>query len=542
MEKKFYYGIIVIVQSKENSIKRTDGLLFKFALIFTVFALISLLLSGIRTYVTQIKAYKAQCLENVRNIGDYLEKLIQDAGKDFVDYQNFYMAHYSEADIPYNFTEYHTAQENFQFVLNTTANGDYSKLADFDFNSLPEDAKMAHFIYIHEYWLLTFENARKSFNLPYTYYLVPDEENYTMMYMIDGERTHRGPNGEKAEEGEFLYLGDSYYDDPKIYTVQWNSWFSGVRQNDFQVWDNEWGHTYAYYTPLIIDGQKLGLIGTEIQVSDVNSGIIKNTLRQTGAIAGVLVVCIAFLLLFLNDKYINKIVKLETYMNKFTTDKDKNIVNEIEQNIKGKDEISSLSHQFTTLVLEIEEYMHNLIATYKELSDTKRHASMMNELANKDPLTGIRNKNAYDNEVLRLESQISSGNTKFGLVMIDLNFLKQTNDTYGHEHGNTAIKKLCQLVCSVFNHSPVFRIGGDEFVVILENSAYVNVLPLIEVLNKRMEELKTAQDLKPWEKVSAAVGYALYDEKIDSGVSSVFERADTAMYNRKKAMKALRTD
>ena len=530
------------MQEKESSIKRTDGLLFKFALIFTVFALVSLILSGIRTYATQMKSYKAQCLENVRNIGDYLEKLIQDAGKDFIDYQNYYLQHYADADIPYNFSEYHTALNNFQFVLNNSVNGDSSQLANFDFNSLPEDAKMAHFIYMHEYWLLTFENARKSFNLPYTYYLVPDDQAFTMMYMIDGERTHRGPNGEKTDEGDFLYLGDSYYDDPEVYTVQWNSWFSGKRQNDFQVWDNEWGHTYAYYTPLIIDGQKLGLIGTEVEVADVNKGILKNTISQTGATAGVLIVCIALLLLFINDKYISKIIRLESYMRQFTTDKKKEIVNEIEQNIKGKDEIFSLSQQFSKMVVEIEEYMHNLIATYKELSDTKRHANMMNELANKDPLTGIRNKNAYDNEVLRLESQLTSGNTKFGIVMIDLNFLKQTNDTYGHEHGNTAIKKLCQLVCNVFNHSPVFRIGGDEFVVILENSAYVNVIPLIEVLNKRMDGLKAEPDLKPWERVSAAVGYALYDEKIDDGVASVFERADTAMYNRKKEMKAIRVD
>ena len=531
------------MQVQESSdIKTTDGLLFKFAVIFTVFAIVSLLFSGIRTYMTQMKSYKAQCLENVRNIGDYLERLIQDAGEDFVNYQNYYMEHFSEVLIPYDFDEYHTALNNFQKTLNTSAIDDYSKLANFDFNSLPEDAKMAHFIYTHEYWLLTFEHARKTFNLPYTYYLVPNEEKFEMTYMIDGERTHRGPNGEKAAEGEYLYLGDSYYDDPEVYTVQWNSWFTGKRQNDFQVWNNEWGHTYAYYTQLIINGQKLGLIGTEVEVADVNSGILKNTLTQTGATAGVLFVCIALLLLFINDKYITKIVKLESYMRQFTSDKNKEVIKDIEQNILGKDEISSLSQQFSAMIKELDKFMHSLIATSKELSDTKRHASMMNELANKDPLTGIRNKNAYDNEVLRLESQLAAGNTKFGIVMIDLNFLKQINDTYGHEHGNTALKKLCQLVCSVFNHSPVFRIGGDEFVVILENSAYTSVVALIEVLNKRMEELVSEPDLKPWEKVSAAIGYALYDEKIDNGVASVFERADNAMYTRKKTMKAARTD
>ena len=275
--------------------------------------------------MTQMKSYKEQYLERARNIGDYLEKLIQDSGNDFVSYQKYYMEHYKEILIPYNFDEYHTALNNFQIVLNKAASDDYSKLTNFDFDSLPEEAKRAHFIYMHEYWLLTFENARKSFNLPYTYYLVPDDQTYTMTYMIDGERTHRGPNGDKADEGEYLYLGDSYYDDPEVYKVQWNSWFTGKRQNDFEIWDNEWGYTYAYYTPLIINGQKLGLIGTEVQVEEVNKGILFNTLKQTGATAGVLIICIALLILFINDKYINKIVYLESYMREFTKTKNKDI-------------------------------------------------------------------------------------------------------------------------------------------------------------------------------------------------------------------------
>ncbi len=525
---------------ESSTIKTKDSLLFKFAIIFCVFALVSLLLNGVRTYMTQMKSYKEQYLERARNIGDYLEKLIQDSGNDFVSYQKYYMEHYKEILIPYNFDEYHTALNNFQIVLNKAASDDYSKLTNFDFDSLPEEAKMAHFIYMHEYWLLTFENARKSFNLPYTYYLVPDDQTYTMTYMIDGERTHRGPNGDKADEGEYLYLGDSYYDDPEVYKVQWNSWFTGKRQNDFEIWDNEWGYTYAYYTPLIINGQKLGLIGTEVQVEEVNKGILFNTLKQTGATAGVLIICIALLILFINDKYINKIVYLESYMREFTKTKNKDITKELARATAGKDEISSLSRQFSNMITELERHMNDLVKTSKELSDTKRHASRMNELANKDSLTGIRNKNAYDNEVLRLETMLASGNTKFGIAMIDLNYLKQTNDTYGHEHGNDSLKKLCELICSVFNHSPVFRVGGDEFVVILENSAYVNVAALVEVFNKRMASLSAEEDLKPWEKISAAIGYALYDEKIDDNVESVFERADNAMYSHKKMMKANR--
>lgn len=64
--------------------------------------------------------------------------------------------------------------------------------------------------------------------------------------------------------------------------------------------------------------------------------------------------------------------------------------------------------------------------------------------------------------------------------MIDLNYLKLINDNFGHDKGNIAIKKICNIVCVTFKHSPVFRIGGDEFVVILENEDYDNIHTLIK--------------------------------------------------------------
>ena len=89
--------------------------------------------------------------------------------------------------------------------------------------------------------------------------------------------------------------------------------------------------------------------------------------------------------------------------------------------------------------------------------------------ANIDALTKVRNKRAYDLEVQRVEQELRDGKTDVGIAMIDMNFLKRTNDIYGHEQGNASLQKLCQTICGVFKHSPVFRIGGDEFVVILEN-------------------------------------------------------------------------
>jgi diguanylate cyclase (GGDEF)-like protein len=184
--------------------------------------------------------------------------------------------------------------------------------------------------------------------------------------------------------------------------------------------------------------------------------------------------------------------------------------------------------------------MRNLLETAKELRDTQQRADAMNELANRDALTGIRNKTAYDNEVLQLDWEIAEGNAEFAIAMIDLNFLKRINDTFGHEHGNMAIKKLCYIVCHVFEHSPVFRVGGDEFVVILQNNDYKNMDELVKEFNRQISECSRGKNMNMWEKISAAIGIAVFDPDMDSAVENVFRRADKAMYQRKREMKSLR--
>ncbi len=217
------------------------------------------------------------------------------------------------------------------------------------------------------------------------------------------------------------------------------------------------------------------------------------------------------------------------------------IAKRIQLEVKGRNEIAFLSRQFADLILEMDEYINNLLSARKELKDTKRIADEMNALAKKDALTGVRNKTAYDSEARRLEWKIADGKKDFGLAMVDLNFLKRINDTYGHDQGDIAIKKLCQIICNIFKHSPVFRIGGDEFAVILEKDDLWNIQMLTTEFNAKLEKLANDDSLEPWEQVSAAIGHAIFNSS-DKNIADVFRRADQNMYERKKEMKAERKD
>lgn len=497
-----------------------------------LFSLITLILTGAATYFSQTRLYKRQCGQEIQNLGAYLSSLMKAQGQDFVNYQNYYMNNFADVNIPFDFHEYTTAENEWNQIFNEEY-PDKIFGKDIQFSELSDEAKKAWFIKMHEYWLLTFEQARVDFNIPYTYYLVPKEEVKNVVYMIDGERTEKFENGKS-----YIFLGDEYYNDPEVYKIEWVTWNTAKPQNDFQVWDNAWGHTYAYYYPLVINGQKMGLVGTEMDVATVNQGIVKNTLLQMLIIAVILLVCVIITLLYIRTSYIKKILFLEKNVSDYSATKDFKIASKIEEEISGKDEIANLGKKISEMILEIENYVQNLFFTKQELNDIRLHAQELGELAIRDSLTGVRNKTAYDKEISYLEEKMKNGLTRFGFVMIDLNNLKLINDTYGHEQGNIAIKKLCKIICDVFIHSPVFRIGGDEFVVILFNSDYKKIDRLVEKFNDAL--VQASVNLEPWEDISAAIGYALYDEKTDSSINDVFVRADKNMYARKKVMKSIK--
>ena len=90
-------------------------------------------------------------------------------------------------------------------------------------------------------------------------------------------------------------------------------------------------------------------------------------------------------------------------------------------------------------------------------------------MANTDSMTGVRNKHAYSAQEELINSQIESGEIeKLAVIVGDINGPKVVNDTQGHAAGDQLIKDASAMICAHFVHGAVFRVGGDEFVVILQ--------------------------------------------------------------------------
>ncbi len=151
--------------------------------------------------------------------------------------------------------------------------------------------------------------------------------------------------------------------------------------------------------------------------------------------------------------------------------------------------------------------------------------------ANVDALTGVKNRHAYLEAEEDLDRAIAEHRaSEFAIVILDVNDLKQINDTLGHHAGDEYLKNACKIICDIFKRSPVFRLGGDEFAVIAQGDDYHSIDELIAVMSDHNKEATRTGG------IVIACGMATYED--DGSVAPVFERADQAMYVNKSNLKA----
>jgi len=157
------------------------------------------------------------------------------------------------------------------------------------------------------------------------------------------------------------------------------------------------------------------------------------------------------------------------------------------------------------------------------------------QMALRDPLTGVKNKRSYTQTEKNVNDRIRQGQMEpFSVVICDLNDLKAINDTRGHTAGDDYIKEACMVICHIFDHSPVFRIGGDEFAVLLTGRDYNNRSKLFSQLAAANQK-----NIISGEAIMAS-GISDFDPDKDKDLATVFQRADSAMYINKKVLKGIR--
>ncbi len=378
------------------------------------------------------------------------------------------------------------------------------------------------------------DHLRDTVNLHFIYVIVP----LNTEPMDNIKNVIAGVSREEYETipDQLVYLnmltGDSY--SPATAKKYLDAYNSG-RLTFFEE-RSQWGDDYTGLLPLYdSQGSKVAALCVDIDIREIHEALMKNVLGMVGMILLLGAGFAAAFTLWASRNLTAPIEQLEDSVAKFAAncDDQKNpeaLVIDVPP-IETDNEVASLAHAVAKMSEAMRGYVQNIVYTESELA-------RMIVLANKDALTSVRNKNAYDAYAIELESKMRGGDLRFAMLMADLNHLKRINDTYGHESGDIYIQRCCKLICEIFDHSPVFRIGGDEFVVVLQGQDYENRDALIRKARDTFRAASLDKSLQPWERCSVSIGVSEYQPDTDSRLEAILARADKNMYTEKERIKA----
>ena len=187
-----------------------------------------------------------------------------------------------------------------------------------------------------------------------------------------------------------------------------------------------------------------------------------------------------------------------------------------------------------TILMATGMFAFALVIMLSNYSFMNKQKEEIEKLANTDSMTGVRNKHAFLMTELELDNAIRRNTAAdFAVVVCDVNGLKYINDNFGHKAGDEYIRSACAIICDLFKRSPVFRTGGDEFVIVLQGRDYENRETLMENM-RRISESHVGTD-----QAVVSSGISDYVRGSDESCHAVFERADKLMYENKEALKRM---
>ena len=330
------------------------------------------------------------------------------------------------------------------------------------------------------------------------------------------------------DDGTFTFGLDPTVEDPGefgspiVYTDALYKASQGVAAADDDYYEDAWGTFYSSYSPVFdSDGEVAGVIAVDFDANWFNEQL---------AVLSRTTIIVALLSLLVGGAIVTAIVTRSQRRIKTLHGQ----LNELE-NVLMKEMGSSPVEEEE---IQADDDNASIDALGKHIQfmqdELKTQIAQVHGHAYQDGLTGVKSLHAYLEMEKELEEQLAAGTlTEFAIVVCDVNGLKKVNDTLGHKAGDELIRKACRMVCEIFDHSPVYRVGGDEFTVFLTGRDYEYRRWLMEELHDRSFEHISTKD------VIVSGGMAEFIPGKDTQIGDVFKRADEAMYAEKAILKNL---
>ncbi|EIU7170178.1 diguanylate cyclase [Pseudomonas aeruginosa] len=186
-----------------------------------------------------------------------------------------------------------------------------------------------------------------------------------------------------------------------------------------------------------------------------------------------------------------------------------------------------------SLIHDLQGELRGYRGIVRDVSDQIAYQQQLLEMAYRDPLTGLGNRKAFDEQLGQALLRAGSGGSELALLYLDLDRFKEVNDRFGHDIGDALLRTVAERVRSTLRQpDKAYRLGGDEFAVLLEDSQENNPQRLAERLLAALVQ-SIALNGERIDFVTPSIGIALYPRHAGDAEGLV-RAADSAMYEAKR--------
>ncbi|MCL2877101.1 MAG: diguanylate cyclase, partial [Betaproteobacteria bacterium] len=183
--------------------------------------------------------------------------------------------------------------------------------------------------------------------------------------------------------------------------------------------------------------------------------------------------------------------------------------------------------------IRLHENLIGFLYIYRDISQRKRHARELWQLATSDPLTGIPNRRAFFESIEHERARLTRYPGEAAVLMIDIDHFKDINDTHGHAAGDAVLCHIVRQVRKLLRESDMLaRLGGEEFAILLPQANREGALGLAERVRKVLEDTPLTYNDVPIH-VTASVGVTIMSHT-DPNTDKTLSRADHALYEAKR--------
>lgn len=343
----------------------------------------------------------------------------------------------------------------------------------------------------------------------------------------------------QVSDKEFVFGIDPTVEDPGefgspiVYTDALYNASKGTPDVDNTPYEDAWGEFYSSYSPVYdSDGNVAGIVAVDFSSKWYHDKIKQMWLIVAGFLTFALLssICICIGIASQYGKFFKRLIVkmnnlskgIETLIEEVSTEADMQEYSSIKKDIHVHKGISD------TMNLIEDKIIVTQMRLSKQIEVVRSHAYI-------DGLTGLNNRTSYMGYLEVLEKKIiDNPDLVFSVVVFDINQLKIINDDFGHDVGDKLIIGIAGDIKEFFGNDRLYRVGGDEFVAIVDSSDPSEKIAKVKATIARKNQ-ESPLFHNPNVEIGLSVGSATYDPSTDRTYSEVFNRADNAMYADKRA-------